>query len=230
LTPMLVILAAMFILWRTLGRLEPAPVTAPLTPTPPAPTKLTTLVAYADRLYSEKKWLAAEKAYLSVLKLDHKNATAYSHLGVIYSTQKNMPDAIECFQIAARLHPSGTTLQNLALAYFDNRNLMKAIAAFQKAIMFEPTAARYIGLSRAQAKLGNMPDAITSLEASAQLDPNKRTLQLLAETLDEAGRPVAAAKAWRRLREADPTNVAASKRLDKSPKTPVKDRSTRPLK
>ncbi len=214
-SPALVILAAIIILWHNLSRLEVAPAAsaAPLTPAPPQTTKLTQLVSYADRLFAEKKWLAAEKAYLSVLKLDHKNVTAYSHLGIIYSTQKNLPDAIECFGIAARLHPSGTTLQNLALAYLDNRNLMKAIAAFQKAIMFEPTAARYVGLSRAQAKLGNLQDAITSLEAAVELEPNKRTLQMLAETCDEAERPVAAAKAWRKLREVDPTNAAALRRL-----------------
>jgi len=205
-TEFLIIAAAFLVMYRSLGRLEVAPAAPSLTPPSPVASKLTQLVTYADRLYSEKKWLAAEKAYLSVLKLDHKHVTAYSHLGIIYSTQKNLPDAIECFQIAARLHPSATTFQNLGLAYFDNHNLIKSIAAFQKAIMFEPNAQRYVGLSRAQAKLGNLTDAITSLEAAAKLEPTRRIYQMLADTCDEANRPSAARAARRRIQEIEVDN------------------------
>lgn len=212
-TELLVIIGAFFVMYHSLSRLESAPVAPSLTPPSPSANKLTQLVTYADRLYAEKKWLAAEKAYLSVLKLDHKHITAYSHLGIIYSTQKNLPDAIECFQIAARLHPSATTFQNLGLAYFDNRNLIKSIAAFQKSIMFEPNAQRYIGLGRAQAKLGNLTDAIASLEESIKLEPTKRSLQILADLCDEAGRPAAARAAHQRISELDTRDPAATRRL-----------------
>ncbi|MDB5178386.1 MAG: hypothetical protein JWN01_329 [Patescibacteria group bacterium] len=180
------IIAAYIVLRRKLVALEGG-ASATLAPRATSP-RLIQLIDYADRLYGEKKWLAAEKAYLSVLKLDHKNVTAYSHLGIIYSTQKNMADAIECFEIAARLRPSGSTLQNLGLAFFDNRNYIKSIAAFEKAIMFEPTAQRYVGLSKAQRKLSNLPAAITALEKAAALDPSKRVQQLLEEARAEPRR------------------------------------------
>ncbi|MDF2461616.1 MAG: hypothetical protein K0S68_1019 [Candidatus Saccharibacteria bacterium] len=163
--------------------------------------RLIQMAEYADRLFAEKKWLAAEKAYLGVLKLDHKNVTAYSHLGIIYSTQKNMVDAIECFQIAVRLKPSGATLQNLALAFYDNRNYIKSAAAFEKANMLEPSAQRYVGLSKAHHKLHNADASITALEKAVELDPSKRILQLLADAYDEAGRKDDAATTKKRIRE-----------------------------
>ncbi|QQR52016.1 tetratricopeptide repeat protein [bacterium] len=144
-------------------------------------TQLSHLSDFADRLYAERKWLAAEKAYLNVLKVDHKNITAYTHLGVIYSTQKNMADAIECFQMAARIRPSGSTFQNLALVFHDNRNYMKAIAAFEKAISFEPTAARYLGLAKAQRRFSDFSGAIASLDKAIAIDKSPRLQELRAE-------------------------------------------------
>ena len=191
----IIVLAAWAVLQRQLATITS---TAPSTALAPkrSSAHLTQLVTYADRLYSERKWLAAEKAYLSVLKADHKNVTAYIHLGVIYSTQKSMEDAIECFAIATRLRPTATSYQNLALAYYDNHNYIKSIATYEKAIMFEPNATRYIGLGNAQLKLHNLTAAISDFERAVELDPTKRGLQKLAEAYDEAGRP-ADAKAIR---------------------------------
>lgn len=199
---MLLIAVAYLVLHRQLRALE-AGATVSLAPRRTLP-QLAHLSDYADRLYGQRKWLAAEKAYLSILKLDHKNITAYSHLGVIYSTQKNMADAIECFEMAARLRPSGSTLQNLGVAYYDNRNFVKAIATFEKAIMFEPTAPRYVSLSKAQHKLTNLPQTIIALEKAVALEPARRTLQLLADAYDEAGQKSQAAQIHRRLAELGP--------------------------
>jgi tetratricopeptide (TPR) repeat protein len=206
-----IIILALLVLRRQLTALEAGAATT-LAPRHAAP-QLAQMTDYADRLYGERKWLAAEKAYLGVLKLDHKNVTAYSHLGVIYSTQKNMADAIECFEIAARLRPSGSTLQNLGLAYYDNRNYIKSIASFEKAIMFEPTAQRYIGLSRAHQKLSNLPQVQTALEKAAELDPSKRVLQMLATACDDAGRKTEALATYRRIHELDPSDPEAARKL-----------------
>jgi tetratricopeptide (TPR) repeat protein len=150
--------------------------------------QLITAATYADRLFTEKRWLAAEKAYVTVLKLDHKNLTAYSHLGIIYSTQKNLPDAIECFQIAVRLRPSAATHQNLATAYYENKNYIKSISAYEKSIMFEASASRYIGLSKAYKKVGNSDRVIASLEQAVTLDPAARIKDLLSGAYLAAGK------------------------------------------
>jgi tetratricopeptide (TPR) repeat protein len=183
--------------------------------------KVAQLREYADRLYAERKWLAAEKAYLGVLKVDHKDVTAYSHLGIIYSTQKNQPDAIECFQMAVRLHPSGVTYQNLALSFFDNHNYIKSIAAYEKAIMFEPTAQRYVGLSKAQARLHNSQETITALEKATELDPSKRILHLLADEYDSSDRKADALRIYRRIHELDPADATAARKIGIVPAYPA---------
>ena len=175
-------------------------VAAPLAPRPVSP-QLTSMLTYADRLFAEKKWLGAEKAYLGILKIDHKNLTAYSHLGIIYITQKNFADAIECFQLAVRFKPSAPTYQNLAMAYYENKNFVKAIAAFEKSNMFEPSAPRYLGLAKAHKKIHNLPKMVTALEKAAELDPSPRVLEALAAGYDDAGRPTDSQATRQRLSE-----------------------------
>jgi tetratricopeptide (TPR) repeat protein len=208
---LLVVMFALLVLHRQLIALESgaAPVLAPRR----SSAQLAQLSSYADRLYGERKWLAAEKAYLSVLKLDHKNVTAYVHLGIIYSTQKNMPDAIECFGIAVRLRPSGSTYQNLALAFYDNRNYIKSIAAYEKALMFEPTAQRYVGLGKTQLKLHNLPAATTAFENAVSIDPSKRVLQRLAEAYELSDRKTDAIATYRRIYELDPSDQSAARHI-----------------
>jgi tetratricopeptide (TPR) repeat protein len=179
----------------------------------PASAQLARLVEYADRLFAEKKWLSAEKAYLNVLKHDHKNVTAYTHLGIIYSTQKNYADAIECFQISTQLKPSGTTFQNLGLAFFENRNYMKSIAAFEKAIMFEPNAARYIALSKVYRKISNPAKVVEALEKAAAIDSSVRVLQQLADEYEAQGRPEQAQEVYQRIHALDPADDRAARKI-----------------
>jgi len=200
------------ILRRQLSALENGGPASALAPRRTSP-QLAQLTAYADRLYIEHKWLAAEKAYLNVLKLDHKNVTAYVHLGIIFSTQKNMPDAIECFEIAARLKPSGSTLQNLALAFYDNHNYIKAIAAYEKAIMLEPHAQRYVGLGKSNLKLSNVQAAITAFEHAVELDPSKRVLERLADAYDQIGRKADSKAVYARIHLLDPADRVAARHL-----------------
>jgi len=201
----LIIAAGVVILRRQLvalggGSTAAAPQSVPFVPRKVSP-QVTQLIDYADRLYAEKKWLAAEKAYLNVLKLDHKNVTAYSHLGIIYSTQKNLADAIECFEIATRLKPSGGTYQNLGLAYFENRNYMKAVAVFEKSIMFEPTAGRYVALSRGYKKISDTQRSIEALEKATELDGSRKNLKLLADAYTDADRKDEAAVVRERIQK-----------------------------
>jgi tetratricopeptide (TPR) repeat protein len=197
----IVIAGAIIFLRQQLRQLQSVAPTASALAPRTGDKQLSQMLTYADRLYAEKKWLAAEKAYLGVLKVDHKNVTAYSHLGIIYSMQKNLPDALECFTITSRLRPSATSFQNLALAYFDNRNYMKSVAAFEKSIMFEPSAQRYIGLSKAQNKLHNDTASLIALEKAASLDPTSRILEILARAYKDAGRTKEAGEINKRLHE-----------------------------
>ncbi len=166
---------------------------------------------YANRLYGERQYLAAEKAYLKVLKLNHKDQHAYNRLGMIYVALKNYPDAIECFQIAAQLKPSAAGWYNLGLAYFENDNAIKAISAIEKSIMFEPTAARFVTLARAYTKVSNSSKAISALERASDLESSKKTLSLLAEAYTKNHDREKAVETYQRILEIDPTDAKAKR-------------------
>lgn len=167
------------------------------------------LEQYAARLYSQKQYLAAEKAYLKILKLNHRDALAYNRLGLIYIALKNTDDAIECFQISAQLNPNAAIWYNLGQAYNENGNAIKAIAAIEKAIMFEPSALRYMGLAKAHAKVGNSSKSIQALERSLALEKSKKTLLMLAEAYAKAHQREKMAETYREVLKLDPSDAKA---------------------
>src|SRR5574343_11382 len=74
----------------------------------------------------ENKLLRAEKALLTILKIDEKNAAAYNRLGILYAKQREYKDAIDCFEIASSIEPSASSLHNLGLIYYETENYQKA--------------------------------------------------------------------------------------------------------
>jgi tetratricopeptide (TPR) repeat protein len=202
-------IAAITLVWYRLRRLPSTMQTVGQKEVSP---KLSQITQYADRLYAEKKWVAAEKAYLEVLKLDHRNIVAYSHLGIIYSTQKQYADAIECFQIAAQIKPSAMTFQNLGLVYYENRNFIKSVAAMEKAIMFEPSANRYVAVSKACRKLADPIRVVAALEKAAEIDPTMRILELLADAYIDAGKTAEATEIRSKLSKMQPPTPKPIKR------------------
>jgi len=183
----LLVLAAV-VLTRWLMRLKPTSTQKHGSP------RLQQAEKYAARLFREKHYLPAEKAYLDVLKLDHRHADAYAHLGAIYSIQHNYPDAIESFVLAARYAPSATAYQHLGQVYLENKNTVKSVAAYEKSIMFEPSAARYAGLSKALERLGSNRKAVEAQEKAVELDDSDRYRGELAKLYAQYGRPEQAAQ------------------------------------
>jgi tetratricopeptide (TPR) repeat protein len=186
------------VFWRLLTRLETAQ--GSLASRKIAP-QLKRALDYAERLYHDKKYVAAEKAYVAVLKIDHKNLQAYNRLGIIYSAQKNFSGAIECFEVATRLKPSAATCFNLGLAYYDNRNYIKAIATIRKSIMFEPSVQRYVALAKACDKVADNKGMIEALEQAAELEQTKQTLTLLRDAYAHSGKKEQASETGKRLRQ-----------------------------
>lgn len=128
----------------------------------------------------ENRFLRAEKALLTILKIDQKNAAAYNRLGILYAKQKEYKDAIDCFEIASSIQPSASSLHNLGLIYFETENYDKAAQAFEMSLKLENTlAARHIAYAKVQEKLGNEKLMIIELERAAELEPNPETLGLL---------------------------------------------------
>lgn len=150
--------------------------------------KLERLWEVAQESLREKKYLRAEKALLTILRVDERNATAYNRLGILYTKQQAFDDAIECFEIAQSLEPSASSLHNVGLIYFETGNYDKAALAFEQALAMEDTlAARHIAYAKVQEKLGNTKKMIATLEKAVELDPIPQTLTILADAYDKSG-------------------------------------------
>ncbi len=150
--------------------------------------KLDRLWEVAQESLREKKYLRAEKALLTILRVDERNATAYNRLGILYAKQQAFKDAIECFEIAQSLEPSASSLHNVGLIYFETKNYIKAALAFEQALDMESDlSARHIAYAKVQEKLGHDKKMIEALERAVELDPIPQTLNILADAYDRIG-------------------------------------------
>lgn len=150
--------------------------------------KLDRLWDVAQESLRDKKYLRAEKALLTILRVDERNATAYNRLGILYAKQQAFKDAIECFEIAQSLEPSASSLHNVGLIYYETRQYEKAALAFEQALAMEnDLAARHIAYAKVQEKLGRYKKVIESLERAVELDPIPQTLNILADAYDRNG-------------------------------------------
>ncbi|HEV2403543.1 MAG TPA: tetratricopeptide repeat protein [Candidatus Saccharimonadales bacterium] len=136
----------------------------------------------------ENRLLRAEKALLTILKIDERNAAAYNRLGILYAKQKEYRDAIDCFEIASSIEPSPSSLHNLGLIYYETENYEKAATAFEQALKLEDSlAARHVAYAKVQEKLGNDRLMLQSLEKAVELEKNKETLSLLYKAYLDRG-------------------------------------------
>lgn len=137
----------------------------------------------------EKKYLRAEKALLTILRVDERNATAYNRLGILYAKQRAYEDAIECFEIAQSLEPSASSLHNVGLIYYETKSYEKAALAFEQALKMEGgLAARHVAYAKVQEKLGDVKKTVAALENAVELEPNAQSLGILADAYERDGR------------------------------------------
>jgi tetratricopeptide (TPR) repeat protein len=150
--------------------------------------KLGKLWDIAHQGMRENRFLRAEKALLTILKIDEKNAAAYNRLGILYAKQKEYRDAIDCFEIASSMEATPSSLHNLGLIYFETENYEKAAIAFEQALKLEDgLAARHVAYAKVQEKLGNDKLMFQELEKAVELEPNKETLTLLQKSYEGHG-------------------------------------------
>jgi tetratricopeptide (TPR) repeat protein len=133
----------------------------------------------------ENRFLRAEKALLTILKIDEKNAAAYNRLGILYAKQKEYRDAIDCFEIASSIEATASSLHNLGLIYYETENYDKAAVAFEQALKLEEElAARHVAYAKVVEKLGNDKLMFQELERAVELEPNKETYTLLLKAYE----------------------------------------------
>lgn len=136
----------------------------------------------------DKKYLRAEKALLTILRVDERNARAYNRLGILYAKQQQFNDAIECFEIAQSLQPSASSLHNVGLIYHQVGQLDKARQAFEQALELEgDVAARHIAYAKVLEDQGDNKKMLSELEAAVNLERNPQSLGILADAYERTG-------------------------------------------
>lgn len=146
------------------------------------------LWSVAQSSMKERKPLRAEKALLTILKFDEKNAAAYNRLGILYAKEQKFDEAIECFEIAQSLDSNPSSLHNAGLIYLETGAYEKAAMAFTQAIELEgDIPSRYIALAKANEKLGNKKAALAALESAYELDRSTTTLRQILAIYETSG-------------------------------------------
>lgn len=140
-------------------------------------SQLERLLAAAARYYDERKWVAAEKAYLKVLKLDHKNILAYRRLGMVYSHLHNYEDAAECFELVAKAQNTASDWQNLATVLYREKRYERAIEVMEKANTLEVSTSRLLALVKLYEVTGQTSKAGEVLQAAQQFDPDSAAVK-----------------------------------------------------
>ena len=156
----------------------------------------------AQTSMKEHKPSRAEKALLTILKFDEKNAAAYNRLGILYAKSKKFDEAVECFEIAQSLDNNPASIHNAGLIYLETGAYEKAEMAFLQAIELEgDVPARYMALAKTEEKLGNTKKAIEALENAYELDPKVTTLRQILMIYENAGDTEAATATTARIEE-----------------------------
>ena len=173
----------------------------------------------AQTSIKERKTLRAEKALLTILRFDEKNASAYNRLGILYAKERKWDDAIECFEIAQSLENNASSLHNVGLVYLETENYDKASQAFHQAITLEgdiPT--RYIAYAKAEEKLGRQDKALESLETAFSLDPSTTILRHILELHESTNNTEAIKEVKARI-----AKIIEDKRtIKRSPRRPIR--------
>ena len=87
-----------------------------------------------------ENWTEIEKTYLSILKLDSKNATANYNLGLIYYYRKDYVNAKKHFDVSLNLCPFGCN--NMLMSAWTNYflgNKNEATTLFNKTLLYSPS-------------------------------------------------------------------------------------------
>ena len=183
----------------------------------------------AQTAMKEHKPSRAEKALLTILKFDEKNAAAYNRLGILYAKSKKFDEAVECFEIAQSLDNNPASIHNAGLIYLETGAYEKAEMAFKQAIELEgDVPARFMALAKTEEKLGSPKKAIEALENAYELDPSVSTLRQILAIYESTGDTEAATATTARIEaQIAKNNEAKQKKTKRVARTVQKPASAR---
>ncbi len=162
-------------------------------------SELQRLLDTAERYYSERRWPSAEKAFLKVLKLDHRNLTAYRRLALIYSYLHNYDDARECLELVMQRETTAADLHNYSTILYHAKQPGRAIQAMEQALELDQSLVRYTTLAKMFALTQQPQKQLEVLLAAHEFDRSSRTVVEAIVQWYRAHKDVERAKEWQRL-------------------------------
>jgi tetratricopeptide (TPR) repeat protein len=101
----------------------------------------------AEGLFAEHKYLAAERWYKEVIRLDARDDRAWARLGVIAVAQKRYEAGVKALQKSIEINRGvASRYYNLSLAYFLLGAKEDALATIDQALELAPERANYLDL------------------------------------------------------------------------------------
>lgn len=168
-----------------------------------------TMVQQAEHFRQLNDLEAAEKKYLSVIKLDPKNVDAYRGLGSVYMKQEQWPEAKETFQFVLQLDPGNAdACVRLATIAEAEGDIKAAIGYYEQAIQLDDQSAVWFGsLADLLAKIEQYDTALEAITQAVDLEPqNPKYLDMLTEISILGGHKDRAEEALQQLRMVNPEN------------------------
>lgn len=179
------------------------------------------LDATADRLFKQKNYPAAEKAYLDLLRLNHRYVTAYHRIGLIYVQNQNFGEAVDCFREVVKLEPGARSWHNLGVAQLQHKDYTDSAKSLNRALTLEPqNNVHVLALAKAYQGMGQIHKQTELLTRAAGLDPKNPTILIsLAKAYQLDGDQAAAKRTYKRILALNPHHPTATQALTQVDKT-----------
>ena len=138
-----------------------------------APSGADLLLEDANKLYSQKRLVEAERAYTQALQINNTNPLGWQGRGLTQGLLSRHTEALTSFDHALQLDPAlivswngkGTALSNL-------RRSQEALAAFERALRLDPNnASSWNGKGAVLNALGRSKDALDAFDKALKIDP-----------------------------------------------------------
>jgi tetratricopeptide (TPR) repeat protein len=170
--------------------------------------KIENIFKEAQDLIDKEDFANAEKKYIEIIGLDHRNINAYRGLGDLYIAQKNYADAKQTFEHILKLNQlDDEAYASLGKIAEETGDLKEAKDDFLKSIGIKNVAVHYFELAEVCLKMENYEEAMVNLEKALEFEPNNPKyidlLLTISIILKDSGR---AFSLLRKLKEVNPEN------------------------
>lgn len=132
------------------------------------------IVADAERLFSQRKYVEAEEKYKQVLKMDEKNALSLANLAAIQLEMQKLDEADANLKKAIEISPQDPYILSLTgMLRFQQGKYDEALDALSRSAQLDPKNAEtqnYLGITLSQQ--GQREGAETALRKAVTLNPN----------------------------------------------------------